>query len=111
MVSHKFFIEKRAYNRTISHLYVRFFYDSILYTGIVRDISNNGMYIKAKKRLPLRSIFELQIPLIEEVLNVSVKVNRIVNTSDIYKGMGIEVLNPPKSYLELADNIKLRFLS
>ena len=107
MVSHKFFIEKRAYKRIASHLYARFFYDGILYTGIVTDISNNGMYIKAKKRLPLRSIFELQIPLMKEVLNVSVKVSRIVNISDIYKGLGIEVWNQPKSYLELLIKLNL----
>jgi hypothetical protein len=65
------------------------------------------MYIEAKKRLPLRSIFKIQIPLIEEVFNISVKVSRVVKTSDIYKGMGVEVLNQPKSYLKLVDNLKL----
>jgi hypothetical protein len=101
-------MEKRAYKRIAAHLYVRFYYDGILYTGIVKNISNDGMYIEViKNRPPLRSIFEMKLPLKEKVFDVSVKVNRVAITNDIYKGIGVEVLNQPKSYLELVDNLKL----
>jgi hypothetical protein len=75
--------------------------------GTITDLSENGMFVRSQKiSLPLDSQFEIRIPLKEEVLNVSVKVNRITKSSGYYDGICVELLNPPQEYLEFVDSLE-----
>ncbi len=98
-------MERRAYKRMPAHLYVRFYYGNLSYTGIVKNLSENGMYIKTRKCLPFKSRTKLLIPLIEDVLKVSIEISRLSRTDNgMCKGMGIELLDQHKHYLELVNS-------
>jgi hypothetical protein len=42
----------------------------------------------------------------KEDLNVPVKVSRVVKTYGFYDTMEVKVLNPPKKYLALVENLR-----
>jgi hypothetical protein len=72
--------------------------------GTITNVSANGMFIRSEKiSLPLEVQFEICIPLKEELLDVSVKVNRIIKSNDYYDGIGVELLHPPQSYLKFIE--------
>lgn len=85
---------------------VRFFHDESRYSGIVTNLSENGMCINTGMCLPCDSSIELLIPLKKEDLNVPVKVSRVVKTGGFYNTMEVKVLNPPKKYLALVENLR-----
>ena len=58
------------------------------------------MFINSEIYFPIQSEFEMLVLLKEDVLRVPVKIARIVKTGDSYEGMGVEILNLPKKYLE-----------
>ncbi len=94
------FMDKRASKRINEKLSVRFPGRNTFYSGIATDLSETGMFINSDIYFPIRSEFEMLVLLKEEVLKVPVKIARIVKTGDMYEGMGVELLNLPKKYLE-----------
>ncbi len=64
------------------------------------DLSETGMFINSEIYFPMKSEFEMLVLLKEDVLRVPVKIIRIVKTGDMYEGMGVELLDLPKKYLE-----------
>lgn len=70
------------------------------------NISKNGIFIKTRKYIPVRMQLNVLIPLIEEVLKLSVEVNRLIKIDDRYNGLGIEIFDPPGNYLEFVENMR-----
>lgn len=100
-------MQKRTYERIPASLVAKFFLCNTLYYGIVTNISENGMCINTGTCFPCGSKVKLRIPLKEEVLEVPVKVSRVVKeTNSLYDVMGVEVLNPSERYLQIVDNLK-----
>ncbi len=100
-------MQKRSFDRIFTNLDVRYFCGSIIHNGTVTNLSEKGMFIRTRMDFPFDSIFDLLIPLDEEVLHVPVKVRRIVKTDNFYDGIGVELLNPPQNYLKFVNNLKL----
>jgi hypothetical protein len=99
-------MEKRDLKRIPTNLYSRFLFGNLSYPGIVKNLSENGMYIKTSKCLPLNVKLELFIPLIEEVIKIPVEVSRIIGDGDMYNGIGIELLEQPQHYLDLVKSLR-----
>ena len=93
-------MEKRASKRVNEKLSVRFPGHNTFYSGTATDLSETGMFINSEIYFPIQSEFEMLVLLKEDVLRVPVKIARIVKTGDSYEGMGVEILNLPKKYLE-----------
>lgn len=99
-------IQKRADKRFPSSLVVKYFHRGSLCYGLVTDLSKRGMCINAGACLPSNSSINLILPLKEDVLELSVKVRRVVRTDTFYDTMGVEVLNPSDTYLRIVDSFK-----
>ena len=98
--------EKRLYERKLSHLYVSYESDSHLCKGIVKNISKNGMYIETKEPLPSNAVFNvlitfIRVPWNKNILTLPVKTIRVDKADKTYNGIGVEVLDPPKKYLDI----------
>ena len=93
-------MEKRASKRVNEKLSVRFPGRNTFYSGTATDLSETGMFINSEIYFPIQSEFEMLVLLKEDVLKVPVKIARIVKRDDSYDGMGVELLNLPKKYLE-----------
>ncbi len=94
-------IEKRAHQRIPLILQVNFLYQNTIYTGTVTNISKNGMYIETENFLPLISRFEVRVPLMDEVMEVPVRVKRLVETDRNFTCMGVELITPAPYSMEL----------
>ncbi len=85
---------------------VRFYCSDRLYSGIVTNISDRGLFICTDEEcFPKDPFFNLSIPLEKEFVNVTAKINRLVNMSEGQYGIGIELLDPPRKYLDYVENL------
>ena len=97
---------KSDFNRTTENLKVSFFFENSLYFGTVKNLSEKCMHIKTKIFFPMNYVFDVFIPFREDVLKVTVKINRIVKSGDCYDAMAVELLNPDKKYLEFVKSLR-----
>jgi c-di-GMP-binding flagellar brake protein YcgR len=100
-------MQRRAFERIPASITVKFYCDNMDYSGTVTNLSENGMFICIRDIcFPFDSKFEVVIHLHDKVLNIPVKVSRITKTIDAYDGIGVELLYPPKNYLEFVDSLR-----
>jgi hypothetical protein len=100
------FSEKRTSERIHTNVEVRFFCGNMFYSGVIKNISEQGMFISTKRCLPFDSQFEILFRSESEILKVPVKVSRIEKTEGFYDGMGVELLDKPRSYLVYLNQLK-----
>lgn len=99
------YVEKRTFKRIYVNINARFFHGDLFYSGIVRNLCNNGMFINTKKCLPHNSMFVVILRDEDCLLKVVAKVNRVSITSDIYSGMGLELIKPFSGYLDFVHGL------
>ena len=108
-------MKKRAHERIPVDLDISFLQFNTKYSGTVKNISKNGMYIETYMPLPFNSKLDLHMPfkarlkiLIDfnnEVLEVPVQVKRLVNNGTSLIGMGVMLLNSSPSYMDFMSGL------
>ena len=101
--------QKRCAARIPASLVVKFLHRGSICYGLITDLSENGMRINSGVCLPSNSSLQLLLPLKEEVLELPVKVRRLVETDAFYDIMGVEVLKPPQKYIQIVESFKSAF--
>jgi hypothetical protein len=102
-------IRRRSFERVISNVPVKFFYGNSVYFGIVKNFSDNGMLISAKKIIfPLHVHLQIELlsPFNNEILVFPVRVSRLIKEDGICNGMGVELLNVTGNYLEIINSLR-----
>jgi len=103
-------MEKRSSKRISATLRVEFDWSDTICCCNAVNLSEKGMLLKTSDILfPLDTHFEIYIHLKGEVLEVPIKVNRLVKTDNIYDGIGIELLDPPPAYVDYISDLKKSF--
>lgn len=98
-------LKRRAFERIPASL--EFHSLNVDYFGVVTDLSENGMFIKSQKiSFPFKKQFEILIPINDNMLNVLVKVTRIIKSKRFYDGIGVELLKPSRNYLNLVRSLR-----
>ncbi len=97
-------LEKRAFERFPANLQARLFFGNMIYSGMVTNLSKNGMFVSTKVRFPVNSEFMMVVLLNNHILKIPIKVRRAVKKegdyySEIDSGIGIELLDTPQNYL------------
>jgi len=103
-------VKKRAFERVQSDVKINFSFSKATYTGVITNLSENGMRINSANCLPHTSEFEILFPHDEEVLKLPARVKRLFKISSLYETMGVELLNPSIKYLEFVHRFKLKSL-
>lgn len=98
--------EKRISSRVAANIDARFFHANIFYSGIVRNLSEQGMFIDTKKCLPFDSMFVVIIRHDNDLLKVIAKVKRAALNTDTCQGMGVELLSPSAGYLDFIQKLR-----
>ncbi len=98
-------MKKRACERIPSNVKVDFFCSNAMYTGTLKNVSKRGMCIDTDTCFPLQSEFEVRIPFNNEIIEVPVKVRRLIKTDDYYIGIGVELLNSHGRYHEFVSGL------
>ncbi|MEW6599404.1 MAG: PilZ domain-containing protein [Nitrospirota bacterium] len=99
-------MDRRSFDRVATNLPVKYVCDDMLYSGTIRNISENGMYIKTSNFLPCINWIEIFVPLQEEISRFFARIRRVEKIDDANYCMGIELLDPPRNYLAFVGNLK-----
>ena len=100
-------MKSRAFERVAANIPVRFSCCDVDYTGIMIDVSENGMYISTHEMsFPFDSRLEIIIPLNAKILKVPVEVSRITKAGNVFNGMGLHLPDAPDDYLDFVRQIK-----
>jgi hypothetical protein len=100
------FMEKRAFERMPLKTQVKFFSGKTEYTGTMMNFSEKGMYISAEVNFPLKTQLQILIPVKEEIMKVFAEVRNFTKSGHVYNGIGIELINPPQSYIEFINSLR-----
>ena len=99
-------MEKRTFERTDTNLPVKYFCENMVYNGTIKNISENGMYISTTNFLPCKHNIEMMIPLKEEASIFKARIRRIEKVNDALFNIGVELLNPPDTYIKFIESLK-----
>ncbi len=100
-------VQRRAFERIPASLEARFFYGNMFYSGIVTNISKNGMFIRTNVNISSESKFAIILEIEQTFLNVFVRIKRITQTKGYRDGIGVELLNDFGDYIEFVDSFQL----
>ena len=103
-------MKKRSVERILADFEARFLWHDTVNSGTLVDLSENGMLITTAACPPMRARFEVTIPLEDEVLKIPVKVRRVVKKENVYEAVGLEVINPPRRYLEFIGALRWKMI-
>ena len=100
-------VEKRAHERLPLDTGVTILKFNTTYSGTLKNVSQNGMYIKADKPLPLTCKAKLRvfIPFNNTIFEVPVRVKRLVKDKSPFIGMGVMILNWSRAYMDFMNNL------
>jgi hypothetical protein len=109
-------MEQRACQRIPADIPIRYLLWNPLiwkmqYEGIIKNISEKGLFIDTKTRsFPRDSLLELYIPVKGKDLYIQAKFSNIawrrMLSDDTCDAIGIELSNPPREYLEFVESLK-----
>ena len=104
-------MERRSHERLPSKVKARMFYGNVFYTGMVTDLSENGVFVSTRMSFPLNTVFILVVLVDNQTLKVLSRVKRVLrpeyDQSNAKIGMGIELLSPSLEYLEFIGDQRL----
>ena len=110
-------MKKRAYERIPLDIKIDFLQNGSTHAGTIKNISQNGMYIEADRPLPFHSSIDVHLPfksklnvLInfnDNVIEVPVRVKRLVKNDSSFMGMGVELSHESHGYLSFMSNLIL----
>lgn len=104
-------MEKRTFGRIPIEMDANIFWENVFYSGKVLNLSEKGMFINTNVFPPNDSTLDIIIILSNEHLKISSVVRRKIDKGKIdnpikNNGIGVEILNPPKEYLQVVDNLR-----
>ncbi len=111
-------MQRRVSKRLPASVQARLLRGSTVYPGVVRNLSEDGMFISTRMELPVNSIFQVAIFVNGNVLTITVSVRRSVKTHGFNdwthfndwkngrNGMGVRLLNLPHTYLEYVNSLE-----
>jgi len=98
-------IQRRAFERIPANIGIRFFFGNANYSGIVTNISRQGMCIRSLIPLSPGSLLPVIIRNEREVLIEHVRVKYSTNINSDISAMGVELLYPSPGYLEFVNRV------
>jgi len=99
-------MKKRAVERIPANLKADFFWSDKVNSGYILDLSENGFLVKTDLCPAIKAKFDININLQDDILKIPVKVRRIVKNDNNYEAIGVEILNPPREYLEYVETLR-----
>jgi hypothetical protein len=100
------FLEKRNCERKLVREKVIYSFGNIFYSGKLLNVSKEGIYVETAYCLPVDATLMLIMKINDSFINLIVKVKRLVRNSGLYKGMGLQLMNTPNSYLDYVNSLE-----
>lgn len=108
-------MKKRAYERVSLDRKVQFLISEEKYPATIKNISQNGMFIETEEPLPFHSNLDANLPfkynlkvLIDfknDILEVPVRVKRLVKNGSAFNGMGVALIDTSQEYMDFMSGL------
>jgi len=98
--------EKRKCERKLVRERIIYSFGNIFYSGDLRNVSMVGMFVETAYCLPVDARLTVIMKNHNIFLNLIVKVKRLVRNSGLYKGMGLQLTDQQRSYVEYVDSLE-----
>jgi hypothetical protein len=99
-------VEKRAHPRIPSTIAARFFYCNMFYTATITNLSEGGMFIHTRMKLPLNSALVIIMREHKLTMNINARVKRTSLQKGLLRGIGVELVRPSNQYLDYVCGFK-----
>lgn len=86
---------------------VKYVCGSMQYSGTVKNLSENGMFINTVNFLPCIDRIEILIPLDEGISRCYARIRRIEKLDDANYSMGVELMGSPGDYLQFVEKRRM----
>jgi Tfp pilus assembly protein PilZ len=101
---------KRKSERFDSDFQVSLFYGNIVYTGIVTNVSENGMFISTRRNFPVDTMLVTSLIVGEEPLKLPVQIMRKSDNASLKSssdsGVGVQIVTCSEDYMVFFDKYK-----
>jgi len=97
-------MEKRAYPRIPSNLYVKILVNGAMFSGIATNISKNGMSLKTTRILPVSARGKILL-LLDRVFTIRMTVTRFRTLNNESCELGVEISGAQIDYISLIERI------
>jgi desulfoferrodoxin-like iron-binding protein len=98
-------LDKRFSQRKSTNESVRLAWANEINSATVTNVSGNSMCINTRMFLPIETELDVLFPLKNKIIKVHAKVTRLLKREDVHEGMCVEILDPPKEYLEFYESL------
>ena len=99
--------DKRDFRRYEIKLQISLFHGNLVYSGIVTNLSESGMFITTKRCFPIDTMLVTTLMLNDNSIQVPVRISRIANpvkTKGLEQdGLGVKILRSSRDYLDFLD--------
>ena len=104
-------INRRSFERVSVRLSARLLYNNTPYPGVVMNLSEKGMFISTRLRVPEGSVIEVDMPLGNKVLIGPFRVKRQVESGEFKdysenNGLACETINRSSCFDEYISSLK-----
>ena len=98
-------MDRRTFERIPTSLNARYLCRETYYITI-KDCSENGLSFISSNFIHHNDDVEIHLPLKKEVLNINAKIRRTYKIDDYNYIIGVEIVAPPRSYLEFINTLR-----
>ena len=100
-------MEKRTHKRIDVDIETRFYCRGILYGGNISNISEQGLFISMEEVCFSSGLpFEVFIENNGKTITIPAYIKRIVMAPDSSNGIGVEISDPPKEYIDYVNSLR-----
>jgi hypothetical protein len=100
-------LEKRAFDRINTTLEISYRCCSKVHKGTVTNLSEKGMFITMEEMcFPFDFHIDVFVPSGNGELHVPVNLSRISMSPDLHDGIGVELPDPPRHYLDFVNDLR-----
>ncbi len=78
---------------------------NMFYTGNIKNLSKEGMFIKTNMLVPSSSLFVVILSVKDKLLRLLARARRIVEKNSTLSGIGIEIIDPPQQYTDFVEDL------
>jgi len=103
-------MKKRSVERIPLSLEAEFDWSREIRSGSLANISEKGMLLTTGNCPPMRAKFNISLPTDGGLLKVPVRVRRVLKKDNRYTAVGLEVVNPPRQYLDYVYSLRWRHI-
>jgi Tfp pilus assembly protein PilZ len=95
--------DKREFKRLETSLQISLFYGNMVYSGMVSNLSESGMFISTKRLLPVDTMLVTSLMIDEKPIQIPIQIRRAVSPSNALdkaeNGVGVHILRSSRDYL------------